>query len=154
MKNPSLKSALAHISLAASLGFGILATAAYAQTAYGSRTLVADIPFSFTSGSEIMPAGKYKIIELPQHMIQLRSEDLKHVRYMPAMTVQTFRIADRSKLIFHRYGDQYFLNQVWAAGSMEHVEVRRGPAEQEMLRVQNNPAPTTTEVASSAAPQQ
>lgn len=152
MKNPSLKSALAHIFLAGSVGLGILATAGYAQTAYGSRILVADIPFSFTSGSEIMPPGKYRLMQLPQHMIQIRSEDLKHVRYLLTMTSQTFQIADRSKLVFHRYGDQYFLYQVWAAGSMQHAEILRGHAEQEMLSAQNHPRPSNTEVATSAAP--
>ena len=148
MKNPSLKAALAHIFLASSVAAGVLGTACCAQGPRAVNTLLADIPFSFTSGAHDMPAGRYAVTQMSPHIVVIRSTDLKHTSYVSSTDVTKLRGADRTKLTFHRYGDQNFLYQVWTEGSTSGVQVQRSHTEQEMLQTRNQPLPSMTEVAS------
>ncbi len=42
--------------------------------------------------------------------------------------------AKQSKLVFHRYGDRYFLAQLWVAGSDSGRELAQSPREMEVAR--------------------
>ena len=76
----------------------------------------------------------------------------------PAMMVMTLATSAnapqaKSKLIFHRYGDQYFLSQVWTAGSTTGSELRKSVKEKEQGVLARNETPDqVTIVASLAAP--
>lgn len=152
MTNPSLKAALAHIFLASSVAAGVLGTACCAQGPRAVKTVTADIPFDFTSGSHFMPAGRYTVTQMTPHIVVIRSWDLKHMSYVSSIDVSRLRGADRTKLTFHRYGDQNFLYQLWTEGSTSGVQVQRTHAEQNMLQSYSLPTPSMTEVALVAAP--
>ena len=147
MKQTSLKAALTRIVLTSSIAFGVLATAGLAQTALGTKTLTADVPFAFTSGSASMPAGRYRLLQTPQHMLFLRSDDFKSARYLSAFPVRHLDFADHSKLVFHRYGDKYFLFQVWVGGYSEGVQLRKSRPEQDLILSRDHPQPFSTEIA-------
>ena len=79
----------------------------------------ANIPFDFTVGEKKLAAGEYSIGRA------LRSDDIvlsiadvdghtKAIRLTNAAL--TLLPKEKSSLVFHRYGDQYFLFQVWRAG--------------------------------------
>ena len=62
---------------------------------------------------------------------------------------QGLRPAEKGKLIFTRYGNHYFLREVWAAGVSAHIVCRRTSAEtqmQQQIIAQNNAAPTAEPV--------
>ena len=42
--------------------------------------------------------------------------------------------SEQSKLVFHRYGDRYFLAQIWMAGSNSGQELPKSPRETEAAR--------------------
>ena len=44
------------------------------------------------------------------------------------------QMSDATKLVFHRYGDQYFLAEFWNLGSTTGYEFRRSKAEREIAR--------------------
>ncbi|HYT24426.1 MAG TPA: hypothetical protein VEW05_29835 [Candidatus Polarisedimenticolia bacterium] len=46
-----------------------------------------------------------------------------------------------SKLVFHRYGGQYFLSQVWTAGSTRGSELPKSAKEKEQALAAQNVAP-------------
>ena len=60
---------------------------------------------------------------------------------------------DHGTIVFDRYGDKYFLRQVWAAENPNGLECLKSRAEKTALLAQNNQAPTTVELAVSTAPQ-
>ncbi len=88
----------------ASLG---AATSAIAQ----ERVVKADIPFAFTVGDTWMPAGVYTISS-PQHaVLQLRNADQTKVATI--FSSESYNESSSGgKLVFDRYGNQYFLRHV------------------------------------------
>ena len=72
---------------------------------------------------------------------------------MMVMTLATSVNAphDKSKLIFHSYGDQYFLSQVWTAGSATGSELRKSAKEKEQGLLARNETPDQVTIAASLA---
>ena len=100
------------------LSVAALAATAKAQSGSGLR---ANIPFGFTVAGKTFAAGHYAITRANQTsgdlVLEVNSLD-EHSRAFPITTrLQTLTPRDQSVLIFHRYGDEYFLAQIWAAGS-------------------------------------
>ena len=98
---------------------------AYAD--FYSTKIRADIPFDFTVGNETLPAGTYtfKRLDTNTRVLVIQSPDHRVSAFAITNTVQDNpqRIEDESKLIFNRYGDLYFLTQVWAGGSISGREL-------------------------------
>jgi len=61
--------------------------------------------------------------------------------------------ADHGSLVFDRYGDKYFLRQIWTAGETGGLECPKSRAEKESLEAKNNQAPSSTELAFNSVPQ-
>jgi hypothetical protein len=109
--------------------------------------LVANVPFDFRTGSEIMPAGKYDIRTLSDHVLLLRGVTQNRSQILMAVGSTTMKPSERGKLVFHRYGNKYFLYQIWSAGASTGFEFPKTHAEKETIRAANNPVPTTSELA-------
>ena len=84
------------------------------------RRLEANIPFDFMVSGEKLPAGKYTVdMGAIEKVMTVRNWKTK--RAASAIT-QGFEVRAGSKpqLVFHRYGDQYFLAKViTSSGGME-----------------------------------
>jgi hypothetical protein len=73
----------------------------------------ATVPFDFTVGQSSFPAGTYMISYVGPSLISVRG--WKGNELVSALTLVTVTDAVRKnpdKLIFHKYGDQYFLSEV------------------------------------------
>ena len=101
--------------LICSLAAALLAAAGlYAQS---SRTLVANVPFGFHVGSVALPAGEYTVDpQAAPGVVRLVSADHKSVAMIATFATQAPKYNEQGKLVFNRYGDNYFLSQVWAPG--------------------------------------
>jgi hypothetical protein len=76
----------------------------------------ANIPFGFMVGSEAFPAGSYTVARLDTvvNAYVLRSADGgKNVVFVP-IGVYSAKSRQEDSLVFNRYGDQYFLSQMWS----------------------------------------
>jgi hypothetical protein len=110
---------------------GAVTASAYAQAA-GTQPVVANIPFDFNVGSKTLPAGKYTITVVnpasDQKVLQIRSSDGRST----AITQTTGVIAtasEKTKLVFHRYGDHYFFAQAKIAGDTMVLAALKSKAE-------------------------
>jgi hypothetical protein len=105
-------------SLRILITISLLLTAAtlFAQTE--NRLLVkSTIPFAFTVNNQSMPAGDYLIYTVTtQRSIRILSADGKHAAIVNTLPNEAGSPAENSRLVFHRYGSDYFLAQVWVAG--------------------------------------
>src|ERR1700739_794896 len=78
--------------------------------------LVADIPFQFHAGNARLPAGKYTIPVLAASDLMLRE-----ITSADGSTSALFEVRDReaksapgkSELIFNKYGNRYFLEELF-----------------------------------------
>lgn len=111
---------------------------AKAQTlVYGLRV---NIPFAFTVGNKTMPAGRYSVSRVSAdsegQLIQISSLDGKANTFRTTTPVTTTKPKAKGTLVFHRYGDQYFLFQVWSPGGSIGRSLPRSRSERDLQEKQ------------------
>jgi hypothetical protein len=98
---------------------GVLAVSAHAQTS-GAQRVIASIPFAFNAGKTTLPAGKYTITVLnptsDRKTLQIRSLNGR-ASAIVLTTTSNGHASDNAKLVFERYGDEYFFSQAQMAGN-------------------------------------
>ena len=96
----------------------------------------ADVPFDFVVGTKTLSKGTYtvKLDNTFQHFLVITGRDNGEAAFASSITVAPEDIKDNSpKLIFHRYGDQYFLSQVWNGARLAGQELPKSQQEREHL---------------------
>jgi hypothetical protein len=108
----------------------VLGSAAYAQEV----NLRAKIPFAFTLGDKLYPAGEYAVQTVMANTDSLYIKNEAQANPALLLTNQntSFEPSKQSKLVFHRVGKTYFLYQVWVAGSTVGREFPKGRREMEL----------------------
>ena len=96
----------------------LLLTAATLFAQIENRSLMkVSIPFSFTVDNQTLPAGVYFVKAVtPEHSISLTSADSKHATIVSDLPNYAGAPSLNSRLVFHKYGNEYFLTQVWTKG--------------------------------------
>jgi hypothetical protein len=118
------------------IAVALFAAVASAQGQSLAIKFKANIPFDFTVADKELPAGQYWIGRAQPNAGDLvlaisNSDDRANAMTMP---VQTLELQNATKLIFHRYGDQYFLSEVWVAGSNTGREIPKSHEERQLER--------------------
>lgn len=98
----------------------VFAAAAVSANAQSARKVVTDIPFDFVVGDQSLGSGEYtmKALNAPTNSVLIQDADGK------SLTLRlTFPITPKNRrgarLVFHCYGQRYFLAEVWpGAGEM------------------------------------
>jgi hypothetical protein len=97
----------------------------------------ADVPFNFMIGDKEFKAGKYSIGRIlsmgTAETLTLRSADNKEVISFNVNNVDEYGDT-RAKLVFHRYGDKYFLAQVFDGESEQGSALLKSKAEKEAAK--------------------
>ena len=117
-----------------------LAFVAATQIAQAQQPIRVTIPFAFTAGEKALPAGEYQVEKAAQGSLALM---IRRIDGSEGMFVTTSATASsgpqtKSKLIFHRYGNQYFLSQVWVAGYAQGRQLRESTKEKEQTLLAQN----------------
>ncbi len=90
---------------------GLAAAGVQAQTP--SRVEV-NIPFGFSAGKTTLRAGVYSIDRMSGNLLRLRTTDGKSAVILNVpVTHSSTDSAAGERLVFNKYGDQYFLSQIW-----------------------------------------
>jgi hypothetical protein len=131
------------IYLVAALAIGLSTTATQAQ--YQEERVQFNAPFAFEYGSQHLPAGRYTVSRESPAITLLRG---KSVNVM-AMTQTTSDLepAGRGKIVFRKYGQRYFLSQVWIPGKSSHLTFDQKKAMRKLEVAARGAEPTTVEVA-------
>lgn len=120
----------------------IIAASASAKAQSLEYRLTANIPFDFSVADQKFSAGEYWIsrAQLSQGdtILQIRSTDGRTNAVGLTIPTGSRRPADEGSLVFHRYGNEYFLSQVWAEGSSTGRELPKSHAERELARKAKN----------------
>ena len=78
--------------------------------------LHANIPFAFAVGDKWLPAGQYQI-----ETVTTGSGTLQVIRhssggantFLSTIALEAHHGNSNTELVFHRYGNEYFLSQIW-----------------------------------------
>ena len=132
------------LSLAMSLAL-LMSAAAHAQTTH----MNVNVPFDFTVGRVTLPAGEYEVkAEGPWGgpLLSIHNVHSNAGSLVASISCRSQKPAADSKLVFHRYGQQYFLAEVWNANSLAGSQVKIDPRQKELAR--NQPKEQVTLIAS------
>ena len=105
--------------------------------------VLANIPFAFTVGNMTLPAGQYRVEKVrdgsPALLIQ--RTDRSASMMVIASAVEANAPQTQTKLVFHRYGNQCYLSQVWTAGNARGRELPKSAKEKEHGLLARNETP-------------
>ena len=93
-----------------------------------SVTLKANVPFEFTVSGQSMPAGEYTIAAVSAGLptIRISSADSG---VLAVVNRGDYERTGKSMLIFHRYGDQYFLSRIVSGQTAMELPASRNEKE-------------------------
>ena len=108
----------------------------------------ADIPFGFMAGGAAFPAGVYTVARLRNDagaLVLSSSDGRKNVAFLTTGTYSP-NPREKASLVFNRYGDQYFLSEVWTGGDQTGRQLVPSTRERE-LSLANEALPEVVAIA-------
>src|SRR5262249_413907 len=112
-----------------SLLLPVSATYVYAQ----GRTVIrkVEIPFDFSVADKTFPPAPYTVIRINQEkaMLRLYSEDGRETINFATAPIQAKATPNTPKLVFRRYGETYFLFQVWESNDTQGRQLSKSRTE-------------------------
>jgi hypothetical protein len=104
-------------------------------SAFGQTMARANIPFDFNIGNSTLPSGEYTVSPVfagNNTVLIIRSADWRQQVAVPASAAESAKTPRDNKLVFRRYGDQYFLSKIWVRG--QALTLPTSHREREMAR--------------------
>jgi hypothetical protein len=112
-----------------------LSLAATSLVAQSQSSIKITVPFSFMASGKTLPAGEYDVQTQRPNLVSIRSKkDSKTGLMVLAHSALSPEMYGVPALRFNRYGDRYFLSQVWT-GTDQGQELARSQAEREQIAV-------------------
>jgi len=108
-------------------------------SAQAQSRIKVNVPFDFTIGTTLLEAGEYTVKPASASGSEvLTLTDAAGVSrfVMMGIRIEPSSKDTQAKMVFHRYGDAYFLSQVWLNAGDAGVEIRRGSHERELASKQ------------------
>lgn len=103
-----------------------------AASAVRAESYRAEVPFDFVVGKQTLPAGVYVVDPSAYNFVLIQSSDNKQSIFSTAMNSTLAKCPDTGTLVFHRYGDHYFLTEIWTRGSASARKLPEGKREREL----------------------
>lgn len=130
---------------------GVALMAALVSAHAQSTSVVANVPFEFTVGGKSLKAGEYSVRDFTTSsgalLVQNKDSNASAVRM--TNTIESRIAPKQGKLIFHRYGQRYFLSEVWTPGERIGRQLRKSDEERTIER-QLAANPSKSELAQSS----
>ena len=115
----------------------LLMLTAVSVAAQSQRSKVTNIPFSFIVGEKTLPAGEYTFEPNrtdSEKVWLVQSRDGSTSALFTTMPVRSSETQEKTRFVFHKYGDQYFLSQVWTVGDNSGRELLMPRVEREVAK--------------------
>lgn len=92
----------------------LMTAAASAQTVH----MRAKVPFNFIVSGATLPAGEYEIQSFGAEptLLLIRNLNSSNGTLVISNSRESLNASSHSKLVFHRYGERYFLAELWVQG--------------------------------------
>jgi hypothetical protein len=111
-----------------------IALAALPAVQAQDRRMKADVPFDFYVGATAMPHGAYRVEATSNHAVAWIQEMEQDATKAIVTTNTTNMSRPGPKLVFHRYGEDYFLAEIWTGETSIGQRLPRSAREKELAR--------------------
>ena len=114
----------------------LFAASAVSAKGQSIQRVKADIPFEFVVGDKTLAAGEYWVSSTNQDgtALRIRNENTATTAMRLTNPIEPRRSDTRSRLVFHRYGQTYFLAEVWTGGDAIGRQLLRSNSERAVQR--------------------
>ena len=105
-----------------------------------SNAVQATVPFEFTAGNVQLPAGEYEVEAMGPwggSTLSVHNVNSNAGSVVLSNSCQSKKPAADAKLVFYRYGHQYFLAQVWNRNSVAGSQIQINPRQTELAKNQS-----------------
>ncbi len=124
------------------MALAILAGAsAIASAAPTGSSIVVKVPFAFTIGSSTLPAGDYTLTDKGNDIVQIQGSEANVL--FRAWRAESGETSKRASVVFHRYGDRYFLAGVQSADGAKVVKAAQSDDEERLASAGAKPQVVT-----------
>ena len=105
-------------------------------SAQSNEPLTFRMPFAFTVGDQQMPAGEYTLlVPSPTGLLSIRNRADGNIGiFIASFPVEKPEAAGRYKLVFHLYGSQYYMSEVWVPGYRTGRMIIQHPSERQVAK--------------------
>lgn len=135
------------VFIATSLAFAPVAFPCHAQTS--GHTMSVNVPFSFEMGSKHYEPGTYTVRTPDTGVVEIQGNRTGGLAL--TQQEQSNKPTKTAKLVFDRYGDHYFLRQLWFnAEGTSYAECPESKSEKQAKRAElasNSKYPSNVELA-------
>jgi hypothetical protein len=130
------------------IAFFALANLALAGHSFAQSGVQATVPFDFTVGNKLLPAGTYYITTASssRSVIVVKSHQ-KPYAVLTGVNPDGHRSPNGGKWIFKKYGDQYFLSEILCDDANMNFAVPASKTEKKVQLEEARVAATQTTVA-------
>jgi hypothetical protein len=121
-----------HRSPSLVVGFIALAMAIAAPAVVQAQSRVAaDVPFAFIMNDQSLASGHYEVASRSEQLAIIRNTQSGVGYFLIKSQHVESRYAEGAKLVFNRYGNVYFLSQIWDGQSNTGIQLPRSKREKE-----------------------
>ena len=114
----------------------LLSAAAHAQT----TQLKVTVPFDFTAGDTVLPAGDYNVQSMGPWggpTLSVHNVNSNAGTIILSNSCRSKKPTAEAKLVFRRYGQQYFLAEVWNRYSSDGNQIQISSQQTELAKNQS-----------------
>ena len=120
------------------LAISCITTTTHAQS--GSLKLRFDVPFAFTVENAEFSAGQYELTQPARWILMVRNINTQSSGFEHARVAHSSKQADgRARMVFHRYGNVYFLVEVRDGSIDSTYDLRESNEEKRLADVSPRP---------------
>jgi hypothetical protein len=106
---------------------------------------IVNVPFAFETGNQHFEPGLYKIRMETPNIAEIKGASRSG--FVMIQSGGDRQPANKSKVVFRRSGDRYFLGEIWIAEKSGHLDVVKSKAERRLQVAEQKPEPTGVELA-------
>ena len=132
------RKAIKRLTILSLVSMFTLCAAVASANAQLSIPIKAKIPFDFTVGDKKLPAGEYTFSRLTglssNNVMFVSSSDASTRMLQSTLSAEVLMPRNESTLVFHKYGDQYFLEQILTQGEQVGAELPESRGERTVRR--------------------
>ena len=104
----------------------------YAQMVIKTPLFRVDVPFAFTAAGVHLQSGSYIVSHVDPSLILIETQDGK-ARALVHVAIDNTNSSTPTKLVFNKYGDQYFVAQVWTEQDQQVHHCTRCRADMQLV---------------------
>jgi hypothetical protein len=99
-----------------------------------SNKLTATIPFGFHTADKLLPAGQYEVQTFGNGAMKLYNRETRTSILFQTNRVSSLTRSSSPSFIFNRYGEDYFLSQMWWGDGSDGNALSYSRVERELAR--------------------